>query len=272
VRRPFPLLSASLLSYLVASLLAYGCARPATSPSELVANLTLSNLQAKQLGLSHAVCGGDFEYAAIDELTFDAEGAQSDYLIGVGLYAQRDDGSLSLLGNIAQCPASTTPCTNRRGSVCLVNGGDNGGQVRVYARVTWVARQVWNLRVRTAGTDSNAVEAVIDRPDNLPLGPGVGVAFLEVNRTSAGSGSFRQLVFHPDVPGRMVQITREVWSGPTLFSTTTTTFAETPSNFLHSNFGGLLLPSSPFEVRVTVVERDASGTVLSSATKSVFGQ
>jgi hypothetical protein len=244
------------------------------SPSGPGSTLRLTNFQATQLGLTHALCNVNFQYLVHDELSFDvvARGVNTN-LINATLHNVADDGTETLVGPVAQCTGTLTPCPSPFGppmNVCLVQSG-SVQRIRAIVRVPWTPVRTWRVFLRVTDVNTNVLEAQIERKDGLPTGNTAAIAFLEGRRTGSTTGSYSFIAHSPGIAGRRIVLTREVWANGVRLSTDTRETAETQPGTTGS-FGGIIISPDPTELVGLLEERDANGNVIATDRRSTMFQ
>ncbi len=253
---------------LMASVLVLTAAACSDSPTKPDDGPHIANFQARQLGLAHQVCNASFQYWVYDELTFDVLGVDSSTLVGTTLHEVGADGSLALVGKVAQCAATVTPCSTNT-SVCLTAPGS--GRIRVYTGVQWTPVRTWRTFLRTGSVDSNIVQADIARPDGLHTGSTASIAVIDARRTGPTVGEFTLTTYSPGVAGRRITLTREVWVNGARFSTFSSSFAEDRMGHRQTS-GGILISADASEFVGLLEEHDANGNLIATDRKSVMFQ
>jgi len=229
-------------------------------------SISIANLTAVELGLEHQVCGGLFEYAAVDEVNFDVMHAQRTDVVGMAVYQNEVP-----IGTVAECPV-TPACSETK--ACLISSNGQTHAIRLRAVVPWTSSYTWAIRLNalTGTTTTNVLSTTIQRPDALPTGTQAVFLLFTATRTLTTSANFELEAYSPGIAGRSIVFTMTATSNGSVVTNTSNTQQETAGSHKLGLFGGFRIASGPTDITATLTERDAAGNVIAQDTRTITVQ
>jgi len=240
-----------------------GC-HSTTTPTQALA--TIGNLTAAELGLQNQICGGLFEYAAVDEVKFDVIGAERSRVLAMSVYQDA-----AVLSAITECPVAPA-CTETK--ACLVSSSGTTHAIRVRTVVPWSPSYTWTIRLgdERQASFSNQLSTTIQRPDGLPSGTQSSFVLFTATRTNSTSASFELEAYSPGIAGRSILFTMTATSNGAVVTNTSNIQQELPGSHKLGLFGGFRIAPGSTDISATLTEKDGSGNVIAQDTRTVTVQ